>query len=35
MRVSEIWQYPIKSLKGERFKETEITKMGIPATDKL
>ena len=25
MHVSEIWRYPVKSLKGERLKETEIT----------
>ena len=30
MHVSEIWRYPVKSLKGERLKETEITKLGIP-----
>ncbi len=30
MHVSEIWRYPIKSLKGERINETEITKLGIP-----
>lgn len=30
MHVSEIWRYPIKSLKGERLKETAITKLGIP-----
>ena len=30
MHVSEIWRYPIKSLKGERLKETAITTMGIP-----
>ncbi|HXA84796.1 MAG TPA: MOSC N-terminal beta barrel domain-containing protein [Candidatus Dormibacteraeota bacterium] len=30
MHVSEIWQYPVKSLKGERLEETEITKLGIP-----
>ena len=30
MHVSEIWRYPIKSLKGERLKETEITSLGIP-----
>jgi uncharacterized protein YcbX len=30
MRVSEIWRYPVKSLKGERLEETEITKLGIP-----
>jgi len=30
MHVSEIWRYPIKSLKGERLQETEITKLGIP-----
>jgi MOSC domain-containing protein len=30
MHVSEIWRYPIKSLKGERLEETEITKLGIP-----
>jgi uncharacterized protein YcbX len=30
MHVSEIWRYPVKSLKGERMNETEITKFGIP-----
>ena len=29
MHVSEIWRYPVKSLKGERLEETEITKVGI------
>lgn len=29
MHVSEIWRYPVKSLKGERLNETEITKLGI------
>jgi uncharacterized protein YcbX len=31
MHVSEIWRYPVKSLKGERLNETEITKLGIPS----
>src|ERR1700738_2860779 len=30
MHVSEIWRYPVKSLKGERLEETEITRVGIP-----
>ena len=30
MHVSEIWRYPVKSLKGERLNETEITRLGIP-----
>jgi len=30
MHVSEIWRYPVKSLKGERLNETEISKFGIP-----
>lgn len=30
MHVSEIWRYPVKSLKGERLTEAEITKLGIP-----
>ncbi len=30
MHVSEIWRYPVKSLKGEQLKETAITKLGIP-----
>jgi uncharacterized protein len=30
MHVAEIWRYPIKSLKGERLIEAEITKVGIP-----
>ncbi|HEY2359843.1 MAG TPA: MOSC N-terminal beta barrel domain-containing protein [Candidatus Angelobacter sp.] len=30
MHVFEIWRYPVKSLKGERLQETEITRLGIP-----
>jgi hypothetical protein len=30
MYVSEIWHYPVKSLKGEQITETEITPIGIP-----
>lgn len=30
MHVSEIWRYPVKSLKGERLEEAEITNVGIP-----
>jgi len=30
MHVSEVWRYPVKSLKGERLNETEVTKFGIP-----
>jgi uncharacterized protein YcbX len=30
MHVAEIWRYPVKSLKGERLNETEITELGIP-----
>jgi MOSC domain-containing protein len=30
MHVAEIWRYPVKSLRGERLSETEITKLGIP-----
>lgn len=30
MHVSEIWRYPVKSLKGERLNEAAITKQGIP-----
>ncbi len=30
MHVSEIWRYPVKSLKGERLNETDISKLGIP-----
>jgi uncharacterized protein len=30
MHVSEIWRYPVKSLKGERLNETAIAKLGIP-----
>src|SRR5579864_4048614 len=30
MHLSEIWRYPVKSLKGERLQETEISKLGIP-----
>ena len=30
MRVSELWRYPIKSLKGEPIQEAHITPEGIP-----
>src|SRR5512146_579769 len=30
MHVSEIWRYPVKSLKGEQLQETEITPLGVP-----
>jgi len=30
MRVAEIWRYPVKSLKGERVQETEVSVNGIP-----
>ena len=30
MHVSELWRYPIKTLKGERIQQTEITANGIP-----
>jgi uncharacterized protein YcbX len=30
MHVSELWRYPIKSLKGERIQQAEITANGIP-----
>jgi hypothetical protein len=30
MHVSELWRYPIKSLKGERIQQAEITVHGIP-----
>jgi uncharacterized protein len=30
MHVSEIWRYPVKSLKGEQLQGTEITSLGIP-----
>ncbi|HEY3771120.1 MAG TPA: MOSC N-terminal beta barrel domain-containing protein [Candidatus Angelobacter sp.] len=30
MHVAEIWRYPVKSLKGERLTEAEITSVGIP-----
>jgi uncharacterized protein len=30
MHVSEIWRYPVKSLKGERLNQTELTTFGIP-----
>lgn len=30
MHVSEIWRYPVKSLKGEQLQEAEITPLGIP-----
>jgi MOSC domain-containing protein len=30
MYVSEIWRYPVKSLKGERLPEAAVTRSGIP-----
>ncbi len=30
MHVSELWRYPIKSMKGEPLEETTITSLGIP-----
>lgn len=30
MYVSEIWRYPVKSLRGEELPETEIRKSGLP-----
>jgi uncharacterized protein YcbX len=30
MHVSELWRYPIKSLKGERMEQAQITPVGIP-----
>jgi uncharacterized protein YcbX len=30
MHVAEIWRYPIKSLKGQRLQEAQITPVGIP-----
>ncbi len=30
MHVAEIWRYPVKSLKGERLLQTEITSLGVP-----
>jgi len=30
MQVSELWRYPIKSMKGEALEEATITPMGIP-----
>lgn len=30
MHVAELWRYPIKSLKGERIRHTQITPNGIP-----
>src|SRR5260370_9112250 len=30
MLVSELWRYPIKSMKGEPLEETTITSLGIP-----
>src|SRR5690242_14092295 len=30
MHVSEIWRYPVKSLRGEQLQEAEITPLGIP-----
>jgi uncharacterized protein YcbX len=34
MRVSEIWRYPVKSLRGESLAEAELTALGI-ASDRL
>jgi uncharacterized protein YcbX len=34
MRVSELWRYPVKSLRGQSLEEAEITKLGI-AGDRL
>ena len=31
MHVAELWRYPVKSLKGERIEEAELTVNGIPA----
>ena len=30
MHVSEIWRYPVKSLKGEQLQQADITPLGIP-----
>ena len=30
MHVSELWRYPVKSLKGTRLEQAEITPLGIP-----
>ncbi len=30
MHVSELWRYPVKSLKGEKLEQAEITALGIP-----
>src|SRR5512146_94713 len=30
MHVSEIWRYPVKSLKGEQLQQTDITPLGVP-----
>src|SRR5260370_13239989 len=35
MRVAEIWCYPIKSFKGQRLQETQITPVGIPSDRKI
>lgn len=35
MHVSEIWRYPVKSLKGERLQEAEITRLGIPGDRRI
>src|SRR5439155_20070373 len=29
MHVSELWRYPVKSLKGERLNEVELTEQGL------
>ena len=30
MHVSELWRYPVKSMKGEPLQETAITPLGVP-----
>lgn len=30
MQVSELWRYPVKSLKGEKLQQAEIASLGIP-----
>jgi len=30
MHVSELWRYPVKSLKGEKLEQAEIASLGIP-----
>lgn len=35
MHVSQLWRYPVKSLKGEQLQEIQITPLGIPGDREL